>query len=161
MDGTSIGISGRIDRIDRHRESGVWALLDYKTSEVGKSPDAVHRQRGEWVDLQLPLYRLLLPSLLTRDGEPLGKVEKDADIRLGYFLLPGDKKNAGIALADWDAATLAAADEAARDVVRELRRNPEIHFRPERARTGPRDPFATLLGRGVVRALDPGEEAEG
>lgn len=161
VDGTPIGISGRIDRIDRHRESGAWALLDYKTSEDGKSPDAVHRRSGEWVDLQLPLYRLLLPSLRTRDGQPLGKVGKDADVRLGYFLLPGDKKKAGIVLADWDAATLVTADEAARDVVRELRRNPEIPFQPEGVRTGAMDPYATLLGRGVVRALNLGEEVEG
>ena len=161
VDGTPIGISGRIDRIDRHRESGAWALMDYKTSEDGKSPDAVHRHRGEWVDLQLPLYRLLLPSLRTHNGEPLGNVGTDADVRLGYFLLPGDRKKSGIVLADWDGATLVTADEAARDVVRELRRNPEIPFQPGRARTGAMDPYATLLGKGVVRALDLGEEAEG
>ncbi len=35
------------------------AILDYKTGEQAKSPRETHVRGGEWVDLQLPLYRLL------------------------------------------------------------------------------------------------------
>ncbi len=77
-------ISAKIDRIDRHRESGAWRVIDYKTGNV-KNVDAQHRRkitaatslpahipadspvihpgsdRGKpadyrWTNLQLPLY---------------------------------------------------------------------------------------------------------
>lgn len=69
-------IRGRIDRIERHAETGAWRVLDYKTSDQPRSPLAAHCRRahtaaesappyarfdwqGEprvWTGLQLPLY---------------------------------------------------------------------------------------------------------
>lgn len=88
-------IQGQIDRIDRHRETGAIRILDYKTSDNVQKPQQEHlgtistgsaeyvvvRYNGKdkrWVDLQLPLYYLLLAS----NRELSGKVE------LGYFNLP-------------------------------------------------------------------------
>ncbi len=95
---TEIGgmlIRGQIDRIDRHRETGAIRILDYKTSDNAKKPQQEHlgtistglaeyvvaKNNGKdkrWVDLQLPLYYLLLAS----NRELPEKVE------LGYFNLP-------------------------------------------------------------------------
>jgi len=64
-------IKGKIDRIDRNLRTGAWMIVDYKTSESGKRPEATHqathqatgarrRDSGRtWDDLQLPLYRHL------------------------------------------------------------------------------------------------------
>ena len=93
LDGVTI--SGRIDRMDRHRKTGVLRVLDYKTSDEAKLPMAAHlgtvrsqigkyamltvKSRAKaWCDLQLPLYRLLL--------EQEGYTE--APITVGYFSLP-------------------------------------------------------------------------
>ncbi len=91
-----IEVSGTIDRIERHERTGAWRVLDYKTSETGKTPVQAHL-RGDragkawleaarvdlggkphrWTDLQLPLYRWALGELL------------DArDVTVGYFNLP-------------------------------------------------------------------------
>lgn len=124
-------VSGRIDRIDRHRESGRLRILDYKTSDKPSSPEDVHlrasapdipeyarvrvgsRDRG-WSDLQLPLYRLLLGQ-----GDP--------DLRyvaeLGYFNLPKALHESGVAV--WeslDDALLASAETCASGVVDDVRR---------------------------------------
>jgi ATP-dependent helicase/nuclease subunit B len=61
-------VTGRIDRIDYHAASGAWAVFDYKTGERGDDPDTVHRRRGEWLDLQLPLYRHILPHVVDGNG---------------------------------------------------------------------------------------------
>jgi ATP-dependent helicase/nuclease subunit B len=97
-------ISGRIDRIDRHRESGQIRIIDYKTSDSAKMPVAEHIKRRKddtpdwnkltktkerakgpttefkrWVDLQLPLYALIY----AQDGSVAPET-----LELAYFNLP-------------------------------------------------------------------------
>ncbi|MEO1530460.1 MAG: PD-(D/E)XK nuclease family protein, partial [Planctomycetota bacterium] len=63
----SLGLRGRFDRIDHHPETNQWAILDYKTH--GAPPKKKHlkwdveSKRYEWIDLQLPLYRMMAPFL--------------------------------------------------------------------------------------------------
>ncbi|MCH5375865.1 MAG: PD-(D/E)XK nuclease family protein, partial [Planctomycetes bacterium] len=116
VDGEPILLRGRIDRIDVNRESGELAVLDYKSSDSGKSPEAIHRRRGEWIDLQLPLYRHLARSL-----------GLEGPLRLGYLLLPKDLSSIGAQFGEWTAEELDEADEIARQVVRDIRRE---HFWP-------------------------------
>lgn len=111
VDDQPLLLRGRIDRIDVHRDTGEIAVLDYKTSDAAKTPDAVHRRAKEWVDLQLPLYRHLVASLGL--AQPL---------RLGYLLLPKDTSKIDVAFAAWDLQDLQQADEVARSVVRAIRR---------------------------------------
>lgn len=99
-------IRGRIDRIDQHEGTGAWAILDYKSGDRKQDPNRVHQRRGEWVDLQLPLYRHI--------AAPLGVT---GDVRLGYVALPKDMKQVGEVAADWSEADLQAADEVARQVI--------------------------------------------
>lgn len=103
-DGQQLHVAGRIDRIDRHAD-GRWVIFDYKTGEAGDGPDKVHRKSGEWIDLQLPLYRRLAEALGVR-----------GDVQLGYLRLPRDTNNVGDDLAKWTAEELAAADQAIEDV---------------------------------------------
>ena len=104
-EGRSVTLAGRVDRIDQHERTGQWRVLDYKTSERADKPESTHRSKGEWVDLQLPLYRLLVRSL--------GLTE---DVQLGYIHLPGDLAAIGSSIAQWTAADLESAEQTAREV---------------------------------------------
>ena len=102
-------LRGRLDRIDVHETTREFAVLDYKTSEGGATPEKTHRKQGRWIDLQLPLYRILARSLGT--PEP---------IRLGYVVLPKDVDKVGVHLASWDEADLAEAEAFAGWVVDQI-----------------------------------------
>ncbi len=109
-------IHGRIDRIDYHEATQVLAILDYKTAESGQTPDKTHRQKGDWIDLQLPLYRHLagasqLPQISVADCR----------LELGYVLLPKDTRKVGAAMAEWSMPELESADAIAREVIALIR----------------------------------------
>jgi hypothetical protein len=149
VDGDPVLLRGKIDRIDHNPRTGEWAVFDYKTGDEGKGPEETHRKRSpgggrEWVDLQLPLYRLLLQEVLREDGRPVIPLEAREEVKLGYLLLPKDEEKTGASLADWSRAELGEAEEAARGVVRELRKG-TFSFDPA-YRSRWEDPFASLLG---------------
>jgi ATP-dependent helicase/nuclease subunit B len=106
---TSIRLTGRIDRVDVHPDAG-HAALDYKTSPEPTDPGPQHRNsNGRWLDLQLPLYRVLLRSVGI-DVPPH---------RLGYVSLPSNPSLTGFRLASsWDEAFAAAAEEEAERIAR-------------------------------------------
>jgi len=114
-DGRSMPISGRIDRIDQHAETGAWRIIDYKTSDSGKKPEQIHRKstgRGEpkeWIDLQLPLYRTL--------AEPLGVC---GEVEVGYIVLPSSSSGVTWQPGEWNTEELAEADDLSREVVRKI-----------------------------------------
>lgn len=88
-------LEGRLDRVDRHRQTGALRVLDYKTADAAKEPHAQHLRQGAWVDLQLPLYTVF---------EGLERAQ------VGYFNLAKDE--AGVA--PWSSkAPLPAADGVA------------------------------------------------
>jgi ATP-dependent helicase/nuclease subunit B len=101
---SGIRLTGRIDRVDVHPELG-HAALDYKTSAEAADPAAEHRTKdGEWKDLQLPLYRVLLRSTGLEVGPG----------HLGYCSLPSNPSRTEIRLAEgWDAAIVAEAEAEA------------------------------------------------
>ncbi len=107
VDGQPMYLRGRIDRIDVNELTGRRAVFDYKTSDAAKTPRQAHLTKGEWTDLQLPLYRNLI---------------RDADkIEMGYIVLPKDTSKAGFLKADWSEEELREADETAARVVRAVR----------------------------------------
>lgn len=112
VDGVPVVLTGRIDRIERNEATKEWAIFDYKTGRSAQSPETEHRTRdGRWRDLQLPLYRHL--------ARPLGLTDA---VRLGYIRIPPDPTMVRIQeVRHWTAEVLADADEAARDVVRDIR----------------------------------------
>lgn len=149
VDGEPIGIRGRIDRVDHHPEPDRWEVLDYKTSAKARDPDGAHRDGGEWVDLQLPLYHHLLPGLVDEAGLPDGIVAPEADVALGYISLSRNGTDHG--LAAWDRQELESALAVTRDLIRKLRSG-AIVYRDDRDAPGG-DAFESLFGEGH---LDPG-----
>lgn len=110
-DGTSIDIRGRIDRIDYNANRDEWMIFDYKTSDRGASPEQTHRQQGEWVDLQLPLYRYL--------AQPYGV---KGNVRLAYITLPRTTTQIGDQIADWTEDDLRDADQKTREIALKILR---------------------------------------
>jgi ATP-dependent helicase/nuclease subunit B len=175
--GGEFRVTGRIDRIDYHAATGAWAVLDYKTGERGDDPDTVHRKRGEWLDLQLPLYRHILPHVVDGDGNPAFTVRPDlaadpaapvitsaapdiasADVRLGYILLCGNPDEIRFAEVRWTRPELDAALDAARDVVAIVRRN--VYEFPGLDSGWYADDVAEMLGRGRLMLEDDDVVAE-
>lgn len=157
VDGAPILLRGRIDRVDRNRETGALAILDYKTGETPAGPDEAHRTKRsrEWQDLQLPLYRHVLAATLQSNWDP--KFAGSSELWFGYILLSRESKRVGAEFADWTDDDLIGADEAARQVVRMLRLG-RVDFDERRGKSWAGDPLAPLLGyRQLVTADADGE----
>ncbi len=108
-------ITGKIDRIDQSERDGSWMIIDYKTSESGKTPERTHQQRartGEkiWCDLQLPLYQHLA-----------GQHGFTGRVQMAYLNLPKKADDVSVQVARWSAIDLEGALDAARDIVRSIR----------------------------------------
>ena len=121
-------IGGRIDRIDRHIETGQIRILDYKTSDTLQKPDEAHLgsvvneipdymrvnvdgKEKRWVGLQLPLYQILFPQ----DKYP------DSKIELGYFNLPKAIDETGVVIWEGlDADLLESARFCAESIVEDI-----------------------------------------
>jgi len=73
-------------------------------------------------------------------------------VQLGYILLPRDLEATGAVMAEWDADALEAAEEKAREVVRELRKG-VFPYDPS-SPSYPHDPFDALLGRLELPAVE-------
>lgn len=110
-------LSGRIDRVDLNQKTGQVAILDFKTKDSAEKPEKVHRPRGEWIDLQLPLYRKLLAAVRNID------LPSDWEMRiaLGYVVLPKDRAEVGALLAEWSEEDLREADAAAERIAVAIR----------------------------------------
>ncbi len=113
VDGQPFTITGQIDRIDAHPELG-YRIIDYKTADTTRLPDAIHlagpRDQKRWIDLQLPLYRVLAAHAGVGEA-----------VSLGYALLPRKLTEVGFVWASWEAEQLAEAEEVALGVIREVR----------------------------------------
>ncbi len=111
---TNMKLQGQIDRIDRRvTASGTeWRIIDYKSSESAKKPNAEHyRTLGtrddptklgayecfehntkltRWIDLQLPIYRMVLLSEIAAGySHYLGlNAMTPGSVETGYLVLP-------------------------------------------------------------------------
>ncbi|OGV67408.1 MAG: hypothetical protein A3K19_23535 [Lentisphaerae bacterium RIFOXYB12_FULL_65_16] len=126
LDGCTI--QARIDRIDRHEETGQYRILDYKTSNTASKPVKTHLASAKddmpawrvltgandgkaWGDLQLPMYCLMLQ-------ERLGPV----NVTCGYFNLPKAVTETKIAAFDeLDADMLESVRACAAGIVEAVR----------------------------------------
>ncbi|MCG3123959.1 MAG: hypothetical protein GIKADHBN_02397 [Phycisphaerales bacterium] len=117
VDGRRVSVRGRIDRIDWNPATRELALLDFKTAEGMRAAVKAMYKPGrtpyEWIDLQMPLYRLLAAGLAKECG-----AEK---VVLGYVSLPrsGDVE---LILGEWEEDALDAGVEAARSLIGEMLR---------------------------------------
>lgn len=137
-----IAILGRIDRIDYHAESQRWAIWDYKTSDGGAHPvqNHFHGSSG-WIDLQLPLYRHLAQALGI-----------DADVQVGYILLPKSGKDVAFVPANFSAGQLEQADAEALRVARSIAAGV---YEPRTTTPIDFDDFARLCQSGALRSSPP------
>lgn len=110
VDGQPMQLTGRIDRIDVHSATGERMVFDYKTSDASKRPEDAHQQRGEWIDLQLPLYRHLVRALGI-----------EGPVRLGYITLSKDTSRIDFLEATWSETDLEQADLLAHEIIRSVR----------------------------------------
>ena len=143
VDGKPMGLRGRFDRIDHHPESGRWAILDYKTH--GHKPEKKHlKGKGvdsEWIDLQLPLYRMMIPFL--RLDTPPG------DVQLGYFNISDKDEQTKINIAEFDQDMMRQAERRIQDCIRDIRAK---KFEPTKDRV-PFDDYEMILQTGVTQSL--------
>lgn len=110
VDGQPLELAGTLDRVDRNLD-GRWCVLDYKTGDRHRAPRDAHLRRdGAWLDLQLPLYRLLARELVGAQ-EPV----------LGYAWIGKEDHETGFFTADFRAGELDAALDEARRIVRCIR----------------------------------------
>lgn len=136
----SMGLKGRFDRIDFHRETGQWAILDYKTH--GYRPEKKHLKKidGEthWIDLQLPLYRMMIPFL--------GIDVPPKEVQLGYFNVSDKDDETKINIAEFSEDLMSLAETKIHECVSGVLRQ---EFEP----TGERvdfDDYGMILQEGIA-----------
>ncbi|MEM8666399.1 MAG: PD-(D/E)XK nuclease family protein [Planctomycetota bacterium] len=114
VDGHRMGLRGRFDRIDHHPATNRWAILDYKTH--GHRPEKKHLKKTEegdqWVDLQLPLYRLMIPYL--------GINAEPSEVQLGYFNVSEKDEETRINIAEFSSKQMDAAQRLIRQCVADV-----------------------------------------
>lgn len=157
-DANGLFLTGRIDRVDQHDALG-YRALDYKTGAKADSPTATHVKKSRadaanpagsrWVDLQLPLYRVLLRSMSPSIGVGVAG--------LGYINLAPTAEKSGFVMLDAKKVTDAMLDEAealAADIVRKIQAG---EFTPdERVPIGADDALAPIWGLGQRGLVDAG-----
>ena len=155
-----LAVSGQIDRIDRHENTGAIRVLDYKTSDQPARPETAHlrkarreepvrdfmrcspddRQQLVWADLQLPLYLRAIAA------------DYPGPVSCGYFNLP--KAVSETAIVEWEEYTpalAAAAWHCATGVAGAIRAG---GFWPPNELVDPRqDDFAALFHHGVAASV--------
>lgn len=148
-------VTGKIDRIDRHRDSGAIRVLDYKTSDTAKAPREVHLRAPRadetplpeavyagggpariWADLQLPFYRQSLAA------------EFPGPIACGYFNLPKAAGETRLALWEDDSPGLGLSAAACAAAVCRAIRAGEF-WPPNEEIDRDHDDFATLFHHGA------------
>ncbi|HWB20700.1 MAG TPA: PD-(D/E)XK nuclease family protein [Phycisphaerales bacterium] len=144
VDGLPMKLRGRIDRIEKHDQTGELAILDFKTRDKAETPESVHQHKGGWKDLQLPLYRHLAKELGAND-----------ETHLGYVVISSAERSVELLEASWTSDDLKAADETAAQVVRAVR---EGKFEDVGDGAEPGTVFAALCGKEFLR--DEVENAE-
>ena len=119
-------LTGTMDRVEVNRREGRVRVLDYKTFGSATTPVKTHlaakRDRSDvptaactydgkdmfWKDLQLPLYRYLVPHIWEE--------HKDKEIEVGYVLLPADPDDTGIEMLPMDQDEFGSAVECAKEI---------------------------------------------
>ena len=131
-------LRARLDRVDRHVDDGRIRILDYKTTDSGKTPFETHYRPKlqAWDDLQLPLYRYVYSQLHSQSSA----------IAVGYFNLPKAAAETAIhelPLASKNGADLySSAIAAARAVIAAIRAGT---FWPPAKQRADQDEFALLF----------------
>lgn len=148
--GGKLKLKGRIDRIDYHPQLQRWAILDYKTH--GHEPLKKHydAKRGIWLDLQLPLYLLMLKAL---------NINAEYDkVDVGYFNIPDEPAKCNVHLLELNAEFRQSAFNEAKRVAELILSG---HFEPQLdCDMVMYDDYSMILQSGVAENLLLGISAE-
>ena len=91
VDGSMQAIKFRVDRIDFHPNHG-WRIIDYKSSDGGfvvQGKGSKVLRGAKWFDLQLPLYKFLLPQIAAHHADLSGLATATSDkIEVGVLSVP-------------------------------------------------------------------------
>jgi ATP-dependent helicase/nuclease subunit B len=156
----NVEISGRIDLIERHAQTGERRVIDYKTGAKGTDPEKAHVKafrtgsrefpdwqvfdyHGKphaWTNLQLPFYAWIVGR------RELGTV------KAGYINLPVARSEAAVKMWEgMDDAVVHSAVECARGVIASIRKG--VFWPP--VRSVEFDDFAPLKFRDMQDSFDP------
>jgi hypothetical protein len=75
---------------------------------------------------------------------------------VGYLHLPRGDTPVKEDLAEWDESVLESAYEAARGLIRDLRRDGGVHFRPGESGRGIQGDLGAFLGQGFLETAEDG-----
>ncbi len=117
VNGSTMIISGVIDRIDVHKDTGQIRVLDYKTGGPTANDAHFKKTTGQWIDLQLPLYRLLLSEIRDLDSHD----KSDQNVSLGYFRIGDQESKTGIDLLDLPDGVLEGVDDFIHQILSDIR----------------------------------------
>jgi RecB family exonuclease len=145
----AMDVDGRIDRIDYNTRLQRWRIVDYKTSESGATPKSVHVRKGEWKDLQLPLYAWLTEEL---------RAQKPGPCELGYITLSKSVDEELFRAFELEPDDHASALQRALEVVEAIQRREFSH--PGDAAPADRS-LAAACGFGLLADVGADEGAEG
>jgi len=160
----SLKLSGKIDRIEKNILTGVWRVLDYKTSAMTPAKkhfgprlsneslpeaelefgDGKKLKKRRWADLQLPLYRMILSHWHDAD---IG----DNPIASAYFLLPADPSET--AVQEFEELTddvMASAMKCAQSIADLVHKG--VFWPPQPLKSSWKDPFESLFLNGSPSA---------
>ena len=88
VDGSNQAIKFRVDRVDFHPTHG-WRIIDYKSSDGGFAIADKVTRKNKWFDLQLPLYKFLLPQIAAQHPDLAGLATATSDtIQVGVLSVP-------------------------------------------------------------------------
>ena len=132
-------IKGTIDRIEISKDRRTLRLIDFKTSDKGDSPESTHCKKigssdnYRFIDLQLPLYRMLLPLDETFWREVDLKPE-NVSFQCGYFNIPKAVTETGYSMWQNLGSHLRQAEKTVEEVAErirsEIRKNRIPAFKP-------------------------------
>lgn len=162
LDLGGLEVRGKIDRIDRNERTGAYRVLDYKTSDTGKTPQEAHLRRAGpddeelpewmlvevderlyvWKDLQLPMYLRALERLPEAAGR---------ELECAYFNLPKAVSDVGIRPWEGLSIDLRRSAERCADALAAAIRAGE--FWPPKEIAGRDDAYAPLFHRGTAASV--------
>lgn len=158
----TLKLSGMIDRIDQHAETGALRIMDYKTFSSLKKPAEKHigphshnwlpeaqlelpsGKTKNWISLQLPLYRKILEHWHPKET---GAHRPET----AYFVLPSDPSESGIYIFDElsEESVYEAAQACAEMVAARITSG--VFWPPQPFRGSWDDPLAPLFTNGAPK----------
>ncbi len=156
-DGSTVEVSGKVDRVEYNEAQRVVRLLDFKSFDnVNKTADVDHvkfvkgtKTVETWFNLQLPLYRALGRSTWERFMPLDDAAEPKIGVEVGYIILPAGGATLE-SIASWEESADQEALALAKEIAHRMR---TLQPRPEPLEIIEEfDKYRTICRATIVRA---------